>query len=110
MVSFFQRPAQGDRLIFYVGIALKRGIHGYQIVGAVHLNSVPREEQYCNVGVMDLVSEVAQGATHCNQSKIMVDLDHLEARFPKQGLDRIGVTCRVGKLVHLRVGVVTAND
>jgi hypothetical protein len=100
---------EGDGLVLDVDIAFENGIHGKQIVGAVHLDAVASEEHDGNVRVAHLVRELAQRAAHDRRAEIAFDVDDVEVRRAKHLGDGAGIEAGVRQSADLLIGAI-AND
>jgi hypothetical protein len=102
-------PLDGNSLVLDVDVALKRGVDGYQIIDAAHLDAMPGIEDHRDVGIAHAIGEIAEYLTHIGQTEVAIGFDHFEAHGAKQRFHGIGITGWIHESANMGIGAV-ADD
>ena len=92
-----QNPVQRDRFVISVGVALKHGIHGDQIVGSVDLDAVAGIIDHRDIRIARLLGEVAQRPPHLGIFQIAPGFHDVEGSLPEHLGDGRRIVGRIGE-------------
>ena len=105
-----QHALQRERLVVHVVVALEFGIHGNQIIGAVHLDAVAGIIDHGDLGIRRAVGEIAQHPPRVQRAEILLRHHDVEAGL----LEGIGHQRRVvhgiGEPRHVLVGRIAEHQ